>query len=162
MRRVLLTLVAALLVGTVLIVGCVAGGRISRPLRYELPNQYEGWVLIQYSSPNCEPMKPDGLGEVLLVPEGGRACTSSAPRAGWHSVQYSARTADGFRSLDVTLITVKSSQPRCFREEFYVRKPDQDSIPPEPPDWGFCEGSRPAPQGLSASTSLWGISSNRA
>jgi hypothetical protein len=140
-RAFLFPLGGALIIAVALISGCIAaGGGISRPLRYELPEHYQGWVLIQYSSPGCEPMTANGLGEIIIVPDGGRACTSSPPRVGWHPVEYANRSPNGSRVLDDTRITVKSSQPACSREEFYVREPGQDSIPPEPADWGFCAG----------------------
>src|SRR5438552_2691558 len=78
-----------------LLAAAIATGGISRPLRYELPDGYRGWVLIQWFDARCASLRGDGLGEVLVVPDGGRACTSSAPRQGLHSVEYSVRTPTG-------------------------------------------------------------------
>src|SRR5438034_1866882 len=125
-----------------LLAAAIATGGISRPLRYELPDGYRGWVLIQWFDARCASLRGDGLGEVLVVPDGGRACTSSAPRQGLHSVEYSVRTPTGGQSLDPSQITIKSLTDACFREQFYVRDLGQESIPPPPADWSFCQGFR--------------------
>jgi hypothetical protein len=136
MRRLLVFCGAVLLILTLLLVLAIATAGISAPLRYELPDGFRGWVLIQYMDSSCPPLVRDGIGDVVLVPESGRACTSSAPREGWHIAEYEVRNAAGPRSLDESQITIHSTSPVCFREQFYVRNIGQESIPPEPPDWG--------------------------
>lgn len=125
-----------LLVLAALLVLAIATDGISAPLRYELPDGYHGWVLIQYMEPACPPLVRDGIGEVLVVPEGGRACTSSPPREGWHIAEYKVRSVAGLQSLDQSQLSIHSTSPSCFREQFYIRNIGQESIPPEPPDWG--------------------------
>lgn len=133
----------AFVIVAALLAAAVVTGGISRPLRYELPIEYRGWVLIQYMDTTCPALRPDGLGEVLVVDDGGRACTSSAPREGIHAVTYSMRVPSSpAHELDPSQITVKSLTTACFRESFFVRNPGQESIPPIPADWNFCQGLR--------------------
>ena len=99
-------------------------------------------MLIQWFDGRCRALRGDGLDEVLVVPDGGRARASAAPREGLHPVDYSVRTPTGRRQLDRSEITIKSLTNACFREQFYVRDAGQDSIPPPPPDSSLCQGFR--------------------
>jgi hypothetical protein len=141
MRRLLVVSGTVLVCLVALLALSIATAGISAPLRYELPDGYRGWVLIQYKDSSCSPLVRDGISEVLVVPESGRACTSAAPREGWHIAEYKVRSATGPRSLDESQITIHSTSPLCSREQFYVRNIGQESIPPEPPDWGCFRAS---------------------
>jgi hypothetical protein len=140
-RRLTLVTTTTLLAVLVVVLGmCVSAGGVSRPLRYELSDDYLGWVLIQYADPKCPALIGDGLGERIVVGVDGRACTSSPVRTGWHAATYVTRTASGLLELSPSLVTVHSYQLACSREQFFVRRAGQESIPPEPADWGFCGG----------------------
>lgn len=145
MRRIARTAVwTVFVVGATLVASAVVTGGVSRPLRYELPAGYGVWILVQYADPRCGPLLADGLSEVLVVADTGRACTSSPPRTGLHDVEYTMRTAEGVRHIDPSVVTLKSLTAACSREQFYVRRSEQQSIPPIPDDWTFCKGF-PAP-----------------
>lgn len=143
MRRVALFISWTLLVVvlTSVTVTALNSGGIARPLRYEIPEGYHGWVLVQFADPSCPDLRADGLFEVLTVGGDGRACTSAALQTGWRLVEYVATGATASARLDTSLITIKSTQPPCGREQFYVRASGQTSIPPEPADWRFCGAS---------------------
>jgi hypothetical protein len=55
---------------------------------YEIPKNYTGWVLIEYSKANCSPLpvKDDRL--ILHLDENGRLCTSSELQTGWAIDEY--------------------------------------------------------------------------
>lgn len=70
-----------------------------RPIRWDLPAEYRGWVEVQYRDPACPPLLSDGLSIVVRVPPDGRVCTSSSPT---HAVRrphrYEYVYADGART----------------------------------------------------------------
>jgi hypothetical protein len=54
-----------------------------RPIRYEVPENFEGWVVITFENPNCRPMDSDGVFLVIKFDKSGRACTSDSDPEGW-------------------------------------------------------------------------------
>lgn len=53
------------------------GFRLSRPMLYEIPGAYKGWMVIHYEDPSCPPLPTKGIFLVVAVPASGRLCTSS-------------------------------------------------------------------------------------
>lgn len=70
---------------------------IGRPIRWEIPAGYQGWVVVQYGNPACPPLTEDGLYVVVTIPVSGHACTSTPPPTGWSSYRYEYVSTDGTR-----------------------------------------------------------------
>jgi hypothetical protein len=68
-----------------------------RPVRYELPADYHGWVVVRYERPECPPLQHDGLVIVVKIGDDGTACTSSSRPTGAGFVNYAYRTPEGDR-----------------------------------------------------------------
>jgi Family of unknown function (DUF6843) len=58
------------------------------PLRtktYLIPAKIESrWITIEYSNPECEPLKESTFGRELNIPDTGYLCTSTAMDTEWH------------------------------------------------------------------------------
>jgi hypothetical protein len=67
-----------LLAGLFLMWLLYSGGCIPRPMRYDLPDGYKGWLEVTYYDPHCQPLGNDGITIVLVVSsDDGLACSSS-------------------------------------------------------------------------------------
>lgn len=85
--------------GVALAIGFVFLG-VGRPIKYELPDGYKGWVVIEYYNPTCSPVENKGLYHVVVIPASGRACISgSLPEDGdvWRLPLYEYVMSDGTR-----------------------------------------------------------------
>jgi hypothetical protein len=69
--------IAGLFLTTVLII-LIISWCIPRPMRYDLPDGYTGWLDIVYDDSRCQPLGTDGITLVLVVSPDGRACSSSS------------------------------------------------------------------------------------
>lgn len=86
----ILVIIALLIAGGIL-------GTVGRPIRYELPEGYRGWVVIQYQDPTCAPIRTEGIYLIITIPPSGRACTSDAIPRGWRYTRYDYVSPDGTR-----------------------------------------------------------------
>jgi hypothetical protein len=68
---------------------------IGRPMEFEFPNGYHGWVVVQYEAAECDRFKHAGSFLTLQVPPSGRACTSDPASKGWQYVRYRYKAPDG-------------------------------------------------------------------
>src|SRR5262250_262452 len=50
---------------------------LGRPMRYEIPAGFKGWILVRFGDQNCEPLRSQGAFFVISVPPSGRFCTSN-------------------------------------------------------------------------------------
>jgi Family of unknown function (DUF6843) len=101
MRRLLAVLVslvgggvglAAILLG----IGYLSGA-LGRPVRYEIPAGYLGWVVVRYEVPTCTPLKREGVYVVVPISKSGTGCTSDAVLRGWRYTRYDYVLRDGAR-----------------------------------------------------------------
>jgi hypothetical protein len=78
-------------------------GEIGRPLQYELPASYRGWVAIRYEDPSCAGLSTHGIRVVVAIDQSGRGCYSNPAPQGWRQVRYEYVSDDGTRaSIPVT------------------------------------------------------------
>jgi len=64
-------------------------GGFSRPVVYEIPGGFRGWVTISYRSPGCPRLRSEGIQVVVTIPPSGHACTSSDSQfPKWHRVDH--------------------------------------------------------------------------
>lgn len=71
---------------------------VGRPTRYELPDGYRGWVVIEYRNPDCPPIRTSGIYLILEIPHSGHVCTSDPlPDNSWRLTRYEYVRADGKR-----------------------------------------------------------------
>ena len=95
--RLLVYGLPVLIILVVFVILPALGGGLGRPLRYELPAGYRGWVVIQYEDPACPPLQSKGIYLVIPIPPSGRACTSSPIPLGWRYTRYEYVSPDGTR-----------------------------------------------------------------
>ncbi|MGH7862174.1 MAG: DUF6843 domain-containing protein [Candidatus Dormibacteraceae bacterium] len=103
MRRVLsaflkATGVTIAVIVALAIIDLVVVQGIGRPIRWEIPAGYQGWVEVQYDNPACPPLKDDGLYLVVTIPVSGHACTSTPPLMGWRFNRYEYVGSNGTRT----------------------------------------------------------------
>src|SRR5258708_39888469 len=48
-----------------------------RPILYEIPGDYKGWVVVRFGVSRCSALPTRGLFQVVSVAPSGKACTSS-------------------------------------------------------------------------------------
>jgi hypothetical protein len=85
--------------GIALVVGFMFTG-VGRPIRYELPDGYRGWVVIEYYNPDCPPRESKGIFLVVKVPSSGRVCISGPLQdhdGAWGLPLYEYVMSDGTR-----------------------------------------------------------------
>ena len=71
---------------------------MGRPIRWELPPDYKGWLVVQYEDPSCPALSVGGPYLVVRVPPTGRVCTSSPLPEGWRHHRYEYVHPDGRRT----------------------------------------------------------------
>lgn len=87
----------------VLFGGCLAVGAfiifhvLGRPMRYDIPGGYKGWLLIQFENPACPPLHSEGSFRVVAVPLSGRVCTSDHHPDHWTYYKFDYVYSDGTR-----------------------------------------------------------------
>lgn len=67
----------------------------SRPVLVEIPETFEGWVVVQYEDLSCDPLSVTDSFRVLKVPRAGRVCTSSALPADYVKYKFEGVSDDG-------------------------------------------------------------------
>jgi hypothetical protein len=84
--------------GVALAIGSVLTG-VGRPIRYELPDGYKGWVVIEYYNSACPPLESKGIFHVVKVPSSGRVCMSGLlqDEDSWRLPLYEYVRSDGTR-----------------------------------------------------------------
>jgi hypothetical protein len=98
---------------------------VARPMVWEIPASYQGWVLAQFDEPSCPPPRADGAFEVLAVGTDGRACVSSGLPHGWQYVRYVAVASAGRIDIDRSLITPWAVNNERHRKTLFVGNRDQ-------------------------------------
>jgi len=95
----------AVAVVAVVILLALAGGvaaflsqGVGRPIRWELPNGYRGWLVVEYEVPRCPALPTSGMYLVIKASAEGRACTSSPAPTGWRYHKYEHVGPDGART----------------------------------------------------------------
>jgi len=71
---------------------------VGRPVRFELPVGYRGWVEVEYGNPQCSRLTSRGLFLIVSVPKSGRSCTSNALGAYFAIRRYEFVGVDGQRT----------------------------------------------------------------
>ncbi len=123
-RRKLVFSGAAALVIALYLVVVVLGWRL-RPLVYELPMEYRGWVLVQYADPTCPPIEMRWITLVIRVSTDGRACTSDFFPYGFRVTRYQYIHPDGTRTelredVPDDEVWARALTPELHREVFFV------------------------------------------
>jgi hypothetical protein len=65
------------------------------PERWQLPDGYAGWVVIQYGNPACAALPVIGGYRMLRIPAAGRLCTSESVSGGEAFDKYEYVRSDG-------------------------------------------------------------------
>jgi hypothetical protein len=71
--------------------------QIGRPMLYEIPIGYKGWVVIQYENASCPSLPVRGIRLVVSVPGSGRVCTSTTAPQGYSHVRFEYLSPGGSR-----------------------------------------------------------------
>lgn len=124
----------AVLGGSLLVILLLAQG-IGRPIRWEIPEGYRGWVLVRLSEPSCAPMRADGIFEVITVDVSGMACTSSDLPRGWRYVRYESVGPSGRLEIDRSLVSHETSSYDGRRATRYIGPPATADFRDLPPGW---------------------------
>ena len=90
-RRIVIVIVCVVAIGILL------RNFFSRPIRYEIPAEYKGWILVQYGNPTCAPLRSQGVFRSVLVPLPGRVCTSDHHPDRWTLYKFEYVSPDGTR-----------------------------------------------------------------
>ena len=97
--RVLLIVIAVLLLMVVALTAVAFyKGVIGRPVRWEIPAGYRGWMVIRYEDISCPPLQVRGIYFVIPVTSSGHGCTASSIPLGWRYHRYEYVHPDGRRT----------------------------------------------------------------
>jgi hypothetical protein len=66
-------------------------------MRYEIPGEYKGWMVVQFENPACPPLRSQGAFHVVSVPSSGRVCTSDHHPDRWIYHKFEYVYSDGTR-----------------------------------------------------------------
>jgi len=69
-----------------------------KPMRYELPEGFKGWITIRFADPTCPPLRSEGIFLVVSVPTSGRVCTSTPHSNGWVYCRFEYLHSDGSKT----------------------------------------------------------------
>jgi hypothetical protein len=108
-RRLSVRIIGILVVLFALFYACFP---IGRPIRWEIPNGYEGFYGLQEGNPHCPPLRNDNLEIVVSVPATGCACTSDELPNFWRANHVVYVGPDGSRVQDDVENIPFSSAPR--------------------------------------------------
>ncbi len=97
MRRRVRTAVGVLIVVVALLYACFPLGR---PVRWEVPEGYQGFYGLQEGNPACPPLRNDGIEIMVSVPTLGCACTSDELPNLWRYNHVVSVRPDGSRAQD--------------------------------------------------------------
>ena len=76
-----------------------SGGGVGRPILWEVPAGFHGWVSIRHGNPNCRPLQTRGLYLVASTLPAGEGCTSSPAWASrWRYYRLEMVRPDGGQS----------------------------------------------------------------
>jgi hypothetical protein len=81
----------------VVAVGILLYRVFDRPMRYEIPGDYKGWLLVRFEDPACSPLRNQGPFRVVFVPSSGRVCTSSHAPDHWTYYKFEYLYPNGNR-----------------------------------------------------------------
>jgi hypothetical protein len=124
----------AVLILALLVTVVVAQG-IARPIIWEIPEGYEGWILAQFSDSSCAPLRSDGIFQVISVDIGGRTCTSSELPHGWQYVRFDAVGPAGRSEIDGSRVIFWSVSQELHRKTLFVGPRDRADPQQLPTDW---------------------------
>lgn len=96
MRTRYLKYVAALVV--VIALGWGLYQMFGRPMRYEFPGGFKGWLVVQFEDSTCQPLRSQGIFLVVSVPASGQVCTSTRHPDGWIYYRFDYVNANGTRT----------------------------------------------------------------
>lgn len=63
-------------------------GTLAGPVLWRFPQDYRGWVIMEFENPRCQPLARDRLYMVIPIAASGRGCTSTQFLEGWRYTQY--------------------------------------------------------------------------
>ena|SRR2546425_1078438 len=69
-----------------------------KPMRYEFPGGFKGWLVVRYEDPSCPPLGKQGVFLVVSVPPSGQVCTSTRHPDGWVYCRFEYVYPDGTRT----------------------------------------------------------------
>ncbi len=132
--------------GLALAIGWGVHHVFGRPMRYEFPAGFKGWVVVKYGDPSCPPLSGQGIFKVVRVPASGRVCTSSRHDGRWIYYRFEYVHPNGRREslplrsgsdppgkIQVWLVTYISEYQ--WEEDFVGSKEDARTkwgVPPDP------------------------------
>jgi hypothetical protein len=92
-------LTLAWLAGLALWLGMGNGNSTPRSSRFLIPEEYTGWIRIEFEVQGAPPLPMEGGQYVLKIPSDGVLRTSSAEQYGWAKDHYYYYSAQGVRPL---------------------------------------------------------------
>ncbi len=82
----------------VVILGALSG-TVGRPVLYEIPGGYKGWLVVRDEDSSCPPLTTRGVFLLVTLDSSGRACTSTALPKGYHYVHFRYAYPNGARDF---------------------------------------------------------------
>lgn len=95
MRKRFLKLAAGF--GFAILLGWGVHQVFGRPMRYQFPPGFKGWIVLKYEDPSCPQLLRQGVFYVVNVPASGRVCTSTSHDHRWIYYQFEYAYPDGRR-----------------------------------------------------------------
>ena len=71
---------------------------VGRPMRYEFPEGFKGWLVVRFQDPTCPPLRSQGIFLVVSVPASGQVCTLTPHPDGWIYYRFEYLHPDGTRT----------------------------------------------------------------
>jgi hypothetical protein len=59
------------------LVGFLVHRLLGRPMRYEIPGDFKGWLLVRFADERCQRLRQRGIFLIVSVPASGWVCTST-------------------------------------------------------------------------------------
>jgi len=94
-----------------LLVSAVSCGSISRPEKWIVPENYTGWLRLDYAINGTPPLPIESGAYVVRMPQSGRLQTSSRFSSSIDQNEFFMATAYGLRRLDFSQGRLAKSQP---------------------------------------------------
>jgi len=96
LSKTLLILAGVLVIFTLLAAGIsLYKGYLGKPIKYVIPESYQGWVTVIYGKVGCPPLEESGIFVIIPVDETGNGCTSTPILKGWRYTKYVQVSNDG-------------------------------------------------------------------
>lgn len=70
-------------------------GHIGKPIKYVIPESYQGWVTIIYGKHDCPQLEESRVFVLIHTDETGNGCTSTQIPKGWRYTKYVYANNDG-------------------------------------------------------------------